>query len=104
MDKVLICTTGQDIRDLRDRMGMKQADFWKRILVTQSGGSRYETGRTIPKQVLLLIHLAYGETKGAERLLKELRNGKSVETLQNISGKPRIRRAKPSASLHMGAA
>jgi transcriptional regulator with XRE-family HTH domain len=104
MERVLICTTGQDIRDLRDRMGMKQSDFWKRILVTQSGGSRYETGRTIPKQVLLLIHLAYAETKGAERLLKELRNGKSVETLRNIQIKPRIRRPSQPASLHMGAA
>lgn len=103
MDKVLICTTGQDIRDLRDRMGMKQAKFWKRISVTQSGGSRYETGRTIPKQVLLLIHLAYGKTKEAERLLKELRNGKSEETLKSIQTKPRIRRSNQPDSVHMGA-
>lgn len=104
MKKALICTTGEDIRDLRRRMGVKQSDFWKRILVTQSGGSRYEGGRTIPKQVLLLIHLAYAKTVDADRLLKELRSGKPEETLQNIQHKPRVQKKSQSASLHLEAA
>lgn len=104
MEKTLICTTGQDIRDLRDRLGMRQCDFWKRILVTQSGGSRYETGRTIPRQVLLLIHLTYGETKDAERLLKELRNGKSLEKLDRAQFKQSDRRRQQTQGMQMVAA
>jgi len=29
---------------LRKRLGLNQAEFWGRIEVTQSGGSRYENG------------------------------------------------------------
>jgi len=104
MKKALMCTTGQDIRDLRNRMRVRQSDFWQRIFVTQSGGSRYEAGRTIPKQVLLLIHLAYAKTVDAERLLNELRSGKPEETLQNIQHKPRVQKKSQSASPHLEAA
>ncbi len=36
-------------RDIRRRLHMNQQEFWSRIGVTQSGGSRYESGRTMPK-------------------------------------------------------
>jgi hypothetical protein len=44
------------LRDLRKRHRLNQYDFWSRFGVTQSGGSRYETGRAIPKPLALLIH------------------------------------------------
>lgn len=32
-----------------------QSEFWSRFGVTQSGGSRYESGRGLPKPVALLV-------------------------------------------------
>ena len=32
-------------REIRHRLGLNQQEFWGRIGVTQSGGSRYESGR-----------------------------------------------------------
>lgn len=34
-----------------------QSEFWHRFGVTQSGGSRYESGRSVPKPVRLLMYL-----------------------------------------------
>lgn len=45
------------IRDLRKNAGLNQLDFWSRFGVTQSGGSRYETGRDMPTSVSMLIWL-----------------------------------------------
>ncbi len=49
------------IKDLRKRLGLDQYTFWKEVKVTQSGGSRYESGRRIPKPTRALIRLMYGE-------------------------------------------
>lgn len=46
-------------RLLRDRTGLNQTDFWSAVGVTQSGGSRYEDGRRLPKPVQQLLHLTY---------------------------------------------
>ena len=46
-----------DIVGYRNALGENQTTFWQRFGVTQSGGSRYESGRTIPKPVRLLITL-----------------------------------------------
>lgn len=48
-----------DPRSLRQRLGLNQAEFWKRVGVTQSGGSRYENDRRIPKPVLELLRAIY---------------------------------------------
>jgi hypothetical protein len=53
---------------------MNQAEFWGRIGVTQSGGSRYESGRDMPQQVTLLLHLSYGTEQQAKDLMDWLRN------------------------------
>jgi hypothetical protein len=34
-------------------------DFWSKLGVTQSGGSRYESGRSMPKPVRELLRLVY---------------------------------------------
>ena len=66
--------TGPDVREVRRKLGLNQAEFWSPVGVTQSGGSRYESGRSIPKPVQLVLHLAYGTEKQAGSLLGWLRN------------------------------
>jgi len=46
-------------RNIRHRLGMNQQEFWGRIGVTQSGGSRYESGRMMPKPVQELLRLVH---------------------------------------------
>lgn len=48
-----------DSRDIRKKLHMNQSEFWSRIGVTQSGGSRYESGRSLPKPVRELMRLVY---------------------------------------------
>jgi len=43
------------IAEFRKSLGLNQSQFWETVGVTQSGGSRYETGRNIPKPVLMLL-------------------------------------------------
>lgn len=46
-----------DIAADRKKVNLNQSDFWSRYGVTQSGGSRYESGRNIPKALAILISL-----------------------------------------------
>jgi transcriptional regulator with XRE-family HTH domain len=46
---------------LRRKLGLNQTQFWKRVGVGQSGGSRYENGEPVPRYLRLLIMLAYGD-------------------------------------------
>lgn len=46
-------------RQIRQRLGMNQQEFWGRIGVTQSGGSRYESGRNMPKPVRELLRVVH---------------------------------------------
>jgi transcriptional regulator with XRE-family HTH domain len=48
-------------REIRRRLRLNQQEFWSRIGVTQSGGSRYESGRTMPKPVRELLRLVHIE-------------------------------------------
>ena len=48
-------------RDIRKKLGLNQMDFWSEIGVTQSGGSRYESGRSMSKPVRELLRLVYVE-------------------------------------------
>src|SRR3954469_24208037 len=54
-------------REIRHRLGLNQQEFWGRIGVTQSGGSRYESGRTMPKPVRELLRLVHIEGIPLER-------------------------------------
>jgi len=57
-------------RQIRQRLSMNQQEFWARIGVTQSGGSRYESGRKMPKPVrelLRLVHIEGMELANAKR-------------------------------------
>ncbi|MCG8998411.1 helix-turn-helix domain-containing protein [Laribacter hongkongensis] len=48
-------------RDIRRQLGLNQQAFWSCIGVTQSGGSRYESGRNMPKPVRELLRLVHVE-------------------------------------------
>jgi transcriptional regulator with XRE-family HTH domain len=50
-----------DAREIRRRLGLNQQQFWSTIGVTQSGGSRYESGRNMPKPVRELLRLVHVE-------------------------------------------
>ena len=56
----LVFSTPAEIKLFRRKNEMSQAEFWSRIGVTQSGGSRYESGRSIPRPVQQLLHVVYG--------------------------------------------
>lgn len=43
---------GKQVLQVRQKLGMTQAQFWNQFGTTQSGGSRYEAGRRIPAPVL----------------------------------------------------
>jgi transcriptional regulator with XRE-family HTH domain len=70
------------IRSLRLKLGLNQTEFWRLVGVTQSGGSRYESGqRRIPKAVRVLLNSAYGDgsqlramvARAKRLLMRELR-------------------------------
>jgi predicted transcriptional regulator len=58
--------TSVKAKEMRSKSGQNQSDFWKPLGVTQSGGSRYESGRGIPRPVQFLLMLKHGNKK--ERL------------------------------------
>lgn len=46
-----------NLATLRKDFGENQETFWRRFGVTQSGGSRYESGRNIPTPIAVLVAL-----------------------------------------------
>lgn len=51
----------ENVKEIRKKTGLNQIDFWGKVGVTQSGGSRYETGRKMPKPVRELLRLVHIE-------------------------------------------
>lgn len=47
-----------DAREIRRKLGLNQQAILPTLGVTQSGGSRYESGRNMPKPVRELLRLA----------------------------------------------
>ncbi len=50
-----------DPRAIRRKLGLNQQAFWPMIGVTQSGGSRYESGRRMPHAVRELLRIVHVE-------------------------------------------
>ncbi|AXE37148.1 helix-turn-helix domain-containing protein [Chromobacterium phragmitis] len=48
-----------NVRTMRNNAGQNQSQFWEPIGITQSGGSRYESGRNMPKPVAALVRLVH---------------------------------------------
>lgn len=61
----------KDLRAYRESLGENQTQFWGRFGVTQSGGSRYESGRSVPAPVSILI-LAYSNGLLSNEVLRKL--------------------------------
>lgn len=65
--------SGEALVRLRQRMQLNQSQFWRRFGTTQSGGSRYESGRKPPGPVRILLTLATADESDAQALLQALR-------------------------------
>lgn len=63
----------EEIREFRTKIGLRQGLFWERVGVTQSGGSRYETGRDIPRPVQILLTITYGTPSQVQAMTEALR-------------------------------
>ena len=60
-----------DVREIRRKLRMNQYQFWSRLGVTQSGGSRYESGRNMPRPVKQLLRLVHVERIDISRVNRE---------------------------------
>lgn len=58
---------------LRLKLDLNQSEFWGRVYVTQSGGSRYESGREVPTPIQALLEIAYGNKKQSTAAVSALR-------------------------------
>lgn len=58
-------------RRMRRILNLNQDNFWKAVGVTQSTGSRYESGRETPSQVRELLRLVYVEGIDITNLKRE---------------------------------
>ncbi len=61
------------IKEVRLALRINQQEFWSRIGITQSGGSRYESGRRVPLPVKKLLVIAYGPDELFQKTVDELR-------------------------------
>ncbi len=93
-------------KEIRQRLGMNQEQFWTRVGVTQSGGSRYEAGRSMPRPVLQLLRLIHVEQLDLSRVKKEdleiVQHMKAhhPELYQSLKKAVRAKRRKPEESRH----
>lgn len=58
-------------REIRRKLGLNQHDFWSKVGVTQSGGSRYESGRNMPRPVRELVRLVHIEKVDLSKVRKD---------------------------------
>lgn len=64
----------RDPQSLRKASGLNQTEFWRMYGVTQSAGSRYESGRTlgVPSQILMVLEALRALLVEAARLVEEM--------------------------------
>lgn len=70
-----MCQATDNPKAVRARLKLNQTEFWQRVGVTQSAGSRYESGRPLPKPLVTLLTIAYGTDKQATKAFGQLRGG-----------------------------
>lgn len=89
--------TGQQAKEIRLQLQMNQLEFWGRLNVKQSTGSRYEGGsRPLPPAVEQLLRMATGSEKEALEALMAMRAGFGKQSAPTAPA-PRSRR-KPRES------
>ena len=62
-----------DSKAARTALGINQSQFWQQVFVTQSGGSRYENDRSVPRSIQALLVIAYGTDAEAKAMFDHLR-------------------------------
>ncbi len=63
-----------NLRKLREKTGLTQEEFWGRVGMSQSGGSRLENeNRNLPEPVRILLTIAYGDSKDYSETIKDIR-------------------------------
>ena len=78
---------GEEVRELRRKLGLNQGEFWANFQTTQSGGSRYESGREIPNPVQVLLNIAFGTDVKATSIFDELRQfGRPKKKRKAVAG------------------
>ena len=60
-----------DAREIRKKLGLNQQQFWSKVGVTQSGGSRYESGRNMPRPVRELLRLVHVEQLDLQKVKRD---------------------------------
>ena len=65
--------TGEIAFAMRKKLNVNQSEFWSRVGIGQSAGSRYESGRNIPRPVQMLLRIAYGTKAQAAKQVEALR-------------------------------
>lgn len=86
-----------DAREIRRKLGLNQSQFWSKIGVTQSGGSRYESGRNMPRPVQALLRLVHVEGIDIAKLRRddweviEYLKSTDSETYKNLKKQARAR-------------
>lgn len=60
-----------DARVLRRKLGINQQQFWSKLGVTQSAGSRYESGRNMSRPVQQLLRLVHVEQIDIGKIRRE---------------------------------
>ena len=71
--------TGEAAIAMRKKLNVNQSEFWSRVGIGQSAGSRYESGRNIPRPVQMLLRIAYGTKAQAAKQVEALRPGAAQE-------------------------
>ena len=66
--------TGPQVKALRKKTGLTQAQFWNRIGITQACGSQYENGSNMPAKTQMLFMIVYGSTTRSANLVAKLRD------------------------------
>ncbi len=93
-------------REIRQRLRLNQEQFWTRIGVTQSGGSRYETGRSMPRPVQELLRLVHVErldlskVRGEDLEIVQHMKANHPQLYQSLKKAVRAKRRKPEESQH----
>ena len=73
-------TTGEAALAMRKKLNVNQSEFWSRVGIGQSAGSRYESGRNIPRPVQMLLRIAYGTKAQAAKQVEALRPSAAAES------------------------
>ena len=60
-----------NLSKIRRKLRLSQYDFWNKVGVTQSGGSRYENGRNMPKPVRELVRLVHIQKVDLSKIQKD---------------------------------